>query len=89
MMVVLVVVACVVRTVSGEAGSGQGEGGEDPHEDFLVVRFITSSLSALVGLTHSKAAVRELSDTATRKIFLSIVVVVAITSSQGADRILI
>lgn len=62
------VVASVVRTVSGEAGSGQGEGGEDRHEDFLVVRFITSSLSALVGLTHREAAVRELSDTATRKI---------------------
>ena len=28
MVVVLVVVACVVRTMSGEAGSGQGEGGE-------------------------------------------------------------
>ena len=68
MMVVLVVVACVVRTMSGEAGSGQGEGGEDRHEDFLVVRFITSSLSALVGLTHREADVRELSDTTRRKI---------------------
>lgn len=69
MMVVLVVVACVVRTMSGEAGSGQGEGGEDRHEDFLVVvRFITSSLSALVGLTHREATVREHSDTTRRKI---------------------
>ena len=52
MMVVVMVVASVVRTMSGEAGSGQGEGGEDRHEDFLVVvRFITSSLSALVGVT--------------------------------------
>ena len=31
MVVVLVVVACVVRTMSGEAGSGQSEGGEDRH----------------------------------------------------------
>ena len=39
----MVVVASVMRTMSGEAGSGQGEGGEDRHEDFpVVVRFITS-----------------------------------------------
>ena len=41
-MMVVMVVASVVRTMSGEAGSGQGEGGKDRHEDFLVVRFITS-----------------------------------------------
>ena len=62
-MVVVIVVACVVRTVSGEACSGQGEGGEDRHEDFLVVRFITSSLSALVGLTEREVATDVESDT--------------------------
>lgn len=64
MMVVVMVVASVVRTVSGEAGSGQGEGGEDRHEDFLVVvRFITSSLSARVGLTLREATRKAIPDT--------------------------
>ena len=64
MMVVVLVVASVVRTMSGEAGSGQGEGGEDRHEDFLVVvRFITSSLSARVGLTLREATGKAIPDT--------------------------
>ena len=64
MMLVVMVVASVVRTVSGEAGSGQGEGGEDRHEDFLVVvRFITSSLSARVGLTLREATRKAIPDT--------------------------
>ena len=64
------VVASVVRTMSGEAGSGQGEGGEDRHEDFLVVvRFITSSLSARVGLTLREATGKAIPDTENKKQF--------------------
>lgn len=67
-VVVVMVVASVVRTMSGEAGSGQGEGGEDRHEDFLVVvRFITSSLSAHVGLTLREATGKAIPDTENKK----------------------
>ena len=67
-VVVVMVVASVVRTMSGKAGSGQGEGGEDRHEDFLVVvRFITSSLSAHVGLTLREATGKAIPDTENKK----------------------
>ena len=60
---VVVVMVSVVRAVAREARSGQGEGGEDRHDDFLVVvRFITSSLSPLVGLTRVEATAQKDSD---------------------------
>ena len=80
----VVVVVPVVRAVTREARSGQGEDGEDRHDDFLVVvRFITSSLSPLVGLTSVEAAARIDSDRGLRKKSLSREMAVARASGVG------